>query len=218
MAPMARTPPGRAGRMWLRRRLATAQRGREQLDRKLHILIPELQRRRLQAEQWHRQWANACQAADTWLLRATLLGGQDALRRATSPQLTEIDVTWTTAMGLRYPADARLADTGLADHTARATAQPAAVAGNAAIPTAITAFQAALLAGIGTAAAEEAVRRVETEIAVTRRRLRALERRWLPWLQEALGQLELSLEQAEQEDGMRLRQAAAAQPDRRPLL
>ena len=109
MAAVGRIPPGRAGRMWLRRRLATAQRGRDQLDRKLHILIPELQRRRLQADQWQRQWAQACQNADTWLLRAVLLGGQDALRNAAALQPTQIEVTWTTAMGVNYPADARLA-------------------------------------------------------------------------------------------------------------
>jgi V/A-type H+-transporting ATPase subunit D len=194
--------------MWLRRRLATAQRGREQLDRKLHILIPELQRRRIQAKQWRQQWADACEEADTWLLRATLLGGQDALRNAAAPQLAQINVTWATAMGVSYPADARLAD-----HTAQA----AALAGNAAIAPATSAFQAALLAAIRTAAAEEAVRRVEAEIAVTRRRLRALEKRWLPRLQEALTQLELSLDQAEQEDGMRLRRATAAHPDRTSL-
>jgi V/A-type H+-transporting ATPase subunit D len=197
--------------MWLRRRLATAQRGHDQLDRKLHILLPELQRRRLQADQSQRQWSDACQEADTWLLRATLLGGQDALRNATTPQLTQIEVTWTTAMGVSYPADARLAD-----HTAQPSSQPRTLTplpGNAAIAPATTAFQTALLAAIRTAAAQEAVRRVEIEIAVTRRRLRALDKRWLPSLHEALTHLEMSLEQAEQEDGMRLRRAAAAQPD-----
>lgn len=194
--------------MWLRGRLDTAHRGREQLDRKLHILIPELERQRLRAEQRRQRWARACTEADTWLLRATLLGGQEALRNATAAQLTQIDVTWTTTMGLSYPADIRVA--GPANQP---SSQPAPVAGNAAIPPATAAFRTALLAAIRTAAAEEAVRRVEAEIAVTRRRLRALEKRWLPWLQVALAQLELSLEQAEQEDGMRLRRAAA-QPDR----
>jgi V/A-type H+-transporting ATPase subunit D len=194
--------------MWLHRRLDTAHRGRDQLDRKLHILIPELQRRRLQAEEWRRQWTDSCEQANRWLLRATLLGGQDALRNATAPQLARIDVTWTTSMGLSYPADATLTD-----HTAPA----APLAGNAAIAPAAAAFRTALLAAIRTAAAEEALRRVEAEIAVTRRRLRALDKRWLPWLQEALTQLELSLEEAEHDDGMRLRRAAAEQPDRRSL-
>ena len=66
------------------------------------------------------------------------------------------------------------------------------------------------------AAAEEAVRRIDAEIAVTRRRLRALEKHWLPSLLDALAALELSLEQAEQDDGTRLRRAATGQPDRRP--
>jgi len=208
MATVGRIPPGRAGRMWLRRRLATAQRGRDQLDRKLHILIPELQRRRLQADQWQRQWAQACQNADTWLLRAVLLGGQDALRNAAALQPTQIEVTWTTAMGVNYPADARLAP---------GTPRPSTMTpptGNAAIEPATAAFRTALLAAIRAAAAEEAVRRVDTEIAVTRRRLRALDKRWLPSLHEALTHLEMSLEQAEQEDGMRLRRAVAAEPDR----
>lgn len=207
MARLARIPPGRAGRMWLRRRLSTAERGREQLDRKLRILVPEQQRRRIQADQSRRKWVDACVNANTWLLRATVLGGQDAVRNATAPELVDVEVTWTTAMGVSYPADARLASP---------SAAAAFLPGNAAIVPATAAFREALVAGIRTAAAEEAVRRVEAEIAVTRRRLRALEKRWLPWLQEALAELELSLEQAEQEDGIRLRRAAAAQPHRRP--
>ena len=53
----ARVPPGRAGRIWLRRRLATARRGRDQLDRKLRILQPELQRQRIRAARSHEEWA-----------------------------------------------------------------------------------------------------------------------------------------------------------------
>ncbi len=52
------------------------------------------------------------------------------------------------------------------------------------------------------------MRRIEAEIAVTRRRLRALDRRWLPRLHDELRRLELTLEQSEQEDGLRLRRAA----------
>jgi V/A-type H+-transporting ATPase subunit D len=196
--------------MWLHRRLATARRGCDQLDRKLRILVPELQRRRLQAQQWQREWTAACTQADGWLLRVTLLGGQDALRAAGTPELTRITVTWTTAMGMSYPADARMSDP--AERPVTPIASPT---DNAAIPPAVTALRTALLAGIRTAAADEAVRRVEAEIALTRRRLRALEKRWLPLLEDALAQLELSLEQAEQEDGMRLRRATATPPDRR---
>jgi V/A-type H+/Na+-transporting ATPase subunit D len=205
MTQMARIPPGRAGRMWLRRRLDTAERGRSQLDHKLGILVPEQQRLRLHADICRREWLTACKSASTWQVRAALLGGQDALRHATGPQPAEVVVRWTTTVGVRYPADADLGGP-LADS--------ATVASNAAIVPAATAFRAALLAGIRTAAADDAVRRLSAEIAVTRRRLRALDKRWLPWLHQALAALELAIEQAEQEDLMRLRRAAAAQ-DRR---
>lgn len=206
MALLARIPPGRAGRLWLRRRLGTAERGRDQLDRKLRVLVPELQRRRFQADRSREEWAAACDDARTWLLRAGLLGGQDAVRYAAAPHLAEVELTWTTAVGLSYPTDARLVGP---------SEQAESAPGNAAIAPAAAAFRTALLAGVRTAAAQEAVRRVEAESAVTRRRLRALEQRWLPWLQEALTALELSLEQAEQEESMRLRRTAAAHPDRR---
>jgi V/A-type H+-transporting ATPase subunit D len=206
MALVARIPPGRSGRMWLRRRLATAARGRDQLDRKLRILIPEQQRLRIQADLRRTAWVAACKEARTWLLRAALLGGQDAIRSAAAPHPAELEVVLTTAMGLRYPADAKLV--GPADDSPT-------VASNAAIAPAAAAFRDALLTGIRAAAADEAVRRVTEEIAVTRRRLRGLEKRWLPWLQAALADLDLSLEQAEQEDGIRLRRAIIAEPDRR---
>jgi V/A-type H+/Na+-transporting ATPase subunit D len=203
MAFAARIPPGRSGRMWLRRRVATAARGRDQLDRKLRILIPEQQRLRIQADLRQTAWVAACEEARTWLLRAALLGGQDAIRSAAAPQPAELEVVWTTAMGLRYPADAKLM--GPADDVP-------SVASNAAIAPATAAFRDALLAGILAASADEAVRRVNEEIAVTRRRLRALEKRWLPSLQAALADLDLSLEQAEQEDGIRLRRAVPPSP------
>ena len=202
-----RIPPGRAGRMWLRRRLGTAERGRDQLDRKLRILLPELQRLRIQAGRLRAQWAAACADASTWLLRATLLGGQDVLRKAEPSAPVEIELTWTTAMGLRYPVDVTIVN------PVEELPMPA---GNSAIGPATAAFRTALRCGVRAAAADDAVRRVEAEIAVTRRRLRALEKRWLPWLQDALTGLEQSVELAEQEDGMRLRRAAAALADRRP--
>ena len=90
---------------------------------------------------------------------------------------------------------------------------PELPAANAALLTAAERFRTALSAGVRLAALDEALRRVEAEIGVTRRRLRALDKRWLPWLQDALATIELALEHAEQEDGMRLRRAA--QPGRR---
>ena len=103
-------------------------------------------------------------------------------------------------MGLTYPTDVRV--TGIPTTPL--------VAVNAAVKPAATAYAAALVAGLRTAAATDALRRIDREIAVTRRRLRAIEKRWLPWLHESLRALELSLEQAEQEDGVRMRRAVAS--------
>ena len=196
MPPMARIPPGRAGRMWLRRRLDIAERGREQLDRKLRILVSERQRLQTRAARRREEWLAAYAEAQTWLLRAVLLGGQDAIRGAAPSEPADVTVLWTSSMGLAYPEDVTLAGPG---------AQQPVLPGNAAVAPAAGAFQTALLAGARAAAADEAVRRLDTEIGVTRRRMRALDKRWLPWLRDALATLELSLEQAEQEDGMRLR-------------
>ena len=101
--------------------------------------------------------------------------------------------------GLSYPSGAELS------LPADGVALPAV---NAAIAPAAAAFRRALVSGVRTAAAEDAVRRLDAEIAVTRRRLRALDKRWLPRLRDELGRLELALEQAEQEDASRLRRAA----------
>jgi V/A-type H+-transporting ATPase subunit D len=192
--------------MWLRRRIETAARGRDQLDRKLRILLPEQQRLRIQAERSTAAWESACAAAEQWLLRATMLGGQDALRHAAAPRFVDVAVAERISMGVRYPVDVAVT---------AAVPESQVPPDNAAVPAAAAAFREALLAGVRAAAADEAVRRVDAEIVVTRRRLRALDKRWLPWLQQALLDLDLSLEQAEQDDGVRLRKATAGTTDRR---
>jgi V/A-type H+/Na+-transporting ATPase subunit D len=204
---LASVPPGRAGRSWLRRRLATAERGREQIDRKLRILFPEQQRLRTQLDRHRAEWVSACADANRWLLRAALLGGQDGIRDAGTAHPVEVEVGWTTAMGLRYPSDVTLSP---------ASDDVALPPVNAAISPAADAFRRALRAGVRTAAAEEAVRRLDAEVAVTRRRLRALDKRWIPRLRDELDRLELALEQGEQEDTLRLRRAVATPQGRRP--
>jgi V/A-type H+-transporting ATPase subunit D len=186
--------------MWLRRRLATASRGRDQLDRKLRILLPELERQRIRAARSHAEWESACDETRRWTTRAALLSGQDAFRHAAVHQPARVELTWATSMGVRYPANAVLVT----------ASELPPVVDNAAIVPAVAATRAALVAGVQTAAADESVRRIEAEIAVTRRRLHALDKRWLPWLTRSLADLELALEQSEHEDGVRLRRAVAA--------
>ena len=193
--------------MWLSRRLDTARRGRDQLDRKLRILVSDQQRMRTLADQARAEWRTACGEADTWLLRTALLGGQDAVRGAAAPRLLEVDVTWVSELGMTYPAAVELAS------------EPAEVLvdGNAALAPTVAAFRTAIVAGSRSAAADEAVRRLEREAQLTKRRLRALEKRWLPWLETALRERQLFLDQAEQEDGVRARRALGREPqdDRR---
>lgn len=195
-----RVPPGRAGCSWLRRRIDTATRGREQLDRKLRILLPERQRLRLHAEHRRSAWEAASAEAQTWLLRAVLVSGEDALRHASPTGSLGLRIVVTSSMGVTYPVDVQITapppSTGAAD--------------NAAIERAAAAFVTAVAAGARCAAAQEAVRRVEAETAVARRRLRALDKRWLPWLQTELARRQLSLDQDEQDDGVRLRRALPA--------
>jgi len=56
---------------------------------------------------------------------------------------------------------------------------------------------------------------VEAELVATRRRLRALEIRWIPRLTAALAQAELTLDELERADAVRVRRALS-RTDRRP--
>jgi len=195
---IAGVPPGRAGRMWLRRRLDAAQRGRQQLDRKLRILAAELGRIELLAEQRRHEWEAGCEQARYWLIRAALLGGQDALAAAAPVQPAAVRLGSVTIMGASYPADGAVLP----------PAQVTRPVGNAALEPARAAFEAALLAGVRCASAQAAARQLGAEVGLTRQRVRALDQRWLPALRQSLALLEISLEQAEQEDNVRLRRGA----------
>jgi len=80
------------------------------------------------------------------------------------------------------------------------------------VPT-CTAFQAALTAAAEHAAATAALRRVEAELATTRRRRRALEERLQPRLQAQLHRLDLALDERDREMALRTRLATADRED-----
>lgn len=203
MRRLTRIPPGRTGRLWLRRRLATAEAGQDQLERKLRVLVPELERRRLRLRDREEEWTDLLAQAQTWLLRVGILGGQDAVEHARAAQPVRVEVPWATTVGVRYPDEPQVLPPD--DAVPPGTVRPAV--GNSATDQARAAFRAALLAGVRTAAAAEAVRLLEAESAATRRRLRALDKRWVPMLRQALAEVEIALEQSEQEDTIRLRRA-----------
>jgi V/A-type H+-transporting ATPase subunit D len=70
------------------------------------------------------------------------------------------------------------------------------------------AYRTALEAAARHAVVDAAVRRIDAEVLATRRRLRAVQNRWIPRLVEALREADAGLEELELAEGGRLRWAA----------
>lgn len=193
-------PPGRAGRVWLTQRLDVAERGAGLLETKLRILATEEQRFTLLLERTQREWLGAVADADLWMSRARVLSGQRGVRFATPRDTAQVAVRWETTMGVSYPSGAsvRLPEP---DPDAPTPASSALVLAQ-------QAYRQALVLGAEHAAASAALAAVQVEVATTRRRLRALQRRWTPRLQQAQRSLAEALEEAEREDGVRMRWSA----------
>ncbi|HEU5426641.1 MAG TPA: V-type ATP synthase subunit D [Actinocrinis sp.] len=198
-----RVPPGRAGRLRLRRRLEVAARGADLLDRKLRALLVVQRALRQAAEASDRAWRESAAAATTWLGRALAAGGRDALRQALPAAPALVAVHDAVSMGVRYPASA---ECELPDRDS-AIVDP----GNAALICARDAYQDAARKGVQAAVDCAAARTVDAAVATTRQQLRALRRHWIPRLEEAVAHLELVLEQADFEDGVRRRRAAGSE-------
>ncbi len=202
MATLHGVPPGRAGRMWLRRRLSVASGAADLLDQKVRVLRQETERFGLLVERTEADWMRSCRDAETWSLRAALIGGQAALRAATDHDQALVALTWETTMGVSHPSDVRwespAADIG-AGVSGPATAR------------AVTAHRVALDAAVQHAVALSALRAVEAELSATRRRLRAVTDRWIPRLEDALADVTLGLEETERAEGVSLRWALRAQ-------
>jgi len=194
--PKLAVPPGRAGRIWLVRRLETARRGADLLDRKLLILQAELARRQAAAVRTRAHWDRCDADAQRWLLRAALLGGQRAIRLADDGQGADVTISYQQAMGVRYPSRAAclFPSPSTWDNPVMAGARQA--------------HRAALAAAADHAAAAAAVRIVDAEVRATRYRLRAVQDRWIPRLEQALGEVTFALEEQERSDAARLRLAA----------
>ncbi|MCD0484523.1 V-type ATPase, D subunit [Streptacidiphilus sp. ASG 303] len=200
-----RPPPGRAGRLVLLRTLRTAEHGADLLEQKLRILRAEHRRLLRAEEEAAEDWHRLLRDAETWLLRALVLGGRGALDAACDGvPPAEARVPRTTTLGVPHPAGC--------DCTARPRPASAAPPRNAALAPAADAHRAALRAAGRYAAARAAARAVGAEADATRRRLRALRRRRIPELRRDLALADLALEQAEHEDAVRRRRAAARWP------
>lgn len=193
-------PPGRAGRMWLSRRLAVATRGASLLDRKLRILMAEEQTFVLLADRTRGEWEAAVRDLERWMLRASLLSGERGLRLAAGEAVADVDVEWRQTMGVRYPSGFACRLPG------RVPADP--LPANTALVHAERAARRALRAGVDQAVATTALAAVRAEILTTRRQLRAVRDRWTPRLEAARRDLTIALDDQEHDEGVRLRWAA----------
>lgn len=199
MARLRNLPPGRSGRIWLQRRLGLARHAATRLDQKLRILRTEEAHATLQLERTRPAWEERCREAETWLLRAALLGGQEAVRPSTRNPPADVSVRWTTSMGTTYPTDSTCV---FPDPPTDRGPIP-----SSAVIEATAAYRRALDAAVRQAVAEGAARAIAAELASTRQRLRGVQDRWIPRLDDALTELELALDETERAEGVRLRWA-----------
>ncbi|WP_329268305.1 V-type ATP synthase subunit D [Streptomyces sp. NBC_01451] len=200
-----RIPLGRAGRTRVRRSLEVARRGADLLDRKLRILRAR-HAELLRAEHTARDhWHECLREAETWLRRGLLLGGEGSLDGPPPKRPAGLEVVWTSTMGVRHP---RTASCTVPEREPEALS-PA----NTALIHAEAAYAEAVRAAAEYAVARAAARAVGAEVLSTRRRVRALRRKLIPRLEQALARVELALEQSEHEDAVRRRWAVRALQD-----
>ncbi len=197
MIALRHVPVGRSGLLWLRHRLEVTRHGSGVLRRKLTLLAAEHDRLRRRRAEAARDWAAADAAARGRLERAMLLDGLEAIEGATEVPLAEVRVPWTAVMGVRCPGEPSVMI------PQRPTQLPAP--GGAALSQAETAYRAAALAAVRYSAADAALAAVEGEMAATRRRVRALDRHWIPALETALAARTLQLAELEAADLTRRR-------------
>ena len=194
-----RPPPGRAGRIWLERRLDVARRGADVLDQKRRSLLALLRELEGQRAAARADWRSAALAAHQELGRALGLAGYRQVELAVlhTGEDAEAVVDWRNRLGVMVP-ELRSIDPG-------GRTDLASLGGSAAISTAASAHRHALRCAARYAAVSEAYGRVTVELGVTARRVRAIERRWVPEHEAARARLGLALEEAEREDGARAR-------------
>ena len=203
-----RAPPGRAGRLWLVRRLEIARRGVEVLDQKRQTLLREQQRLSEGLARSSRTWERKAREAIEWNDRALAISGERRLRIAggRAAGRGEVEVEWRNALGALFPARASVR-LGLAPDFV-------ALGGGSAIALSARAHADAVTAAADYAAARAAYEAITAELTATTRRQRAIERRWIPEHEAALHRIELELDEREREDIARVKWAVAARGDR----
>lgn len=188
---------GRAGRLTLTARLATARRAVGLLDRKQRALAIECERLELIAARAAEDFEGKARAAALWLRRAGALDGRRTLLDSMPEATIEVVVEYDVTMGVRHPISAGV--------TFGPEPSPA---GSSALIHATRAHRTALAAALQVAAARRSVVLVSAELSLTRQQQRALELRWIPKLERQLTVLVQRLDESEREENVRLRWAA----------
>jgi V/A-type H+/Na+-transporting ATPase subunit D len=183
--------------MRVERRLQMARHGAQLLDRKKHIMAIELERLQLRADRSLQEWEERAREAAVWLRRAAALDGRERIEAASPARPAEVELTWGGAMGVAFPQEALCQPP---------VAPPAG--GSSALSYAAAAHRSALSAAVRHAAAQRAVLLVSAELATTRTRQRAVEKKWIPRLEEELTAIRRQLDEQELEESLRLRWAA----------
>lgn len=204
-------PPGRAGRLWLLARLASARRSAELLDQKRRLIRNELERLEARHRGAAEEFDHAYRMAATWGRRAMLLGGAADVAHAATPLIGQasVEVPWESTMGVMFPGEPRCWTPSMPPLDAAAS--------NAAVAPAASAYRDALESGVRTAAAESALRLVRSELAETERRLRAIEHHRIPTLERNLHDLDIRLDEIEREERVITRWATQRRDTRRAL-
>jgi V/A-type H+-transporting ATPase subunit D len=192
-------PPGRAGRIWLRDRLATARRAADLLDRKLRALRAEQETARQRERDAEADWTRSYQDADRWLLRAVLLGGERQLRLDAGGPSAQLNLHWISTVGAVHPVEV--------DCRPAPWPEDGAVPGTAALVEAAAAYRDAVRAAAVHAAAVATRAALDREASLTRRRLRAVSDRRVPALERALRERGTALAESERAELVRLRWA-----------
>ena len=181
--------------MWLEHRIDVATRGAGLLDKKRRALVQEHRRLRVLARQTEAEWNRLAADAEVWLNRTAVMAGEEkvAMLAARHPQ-ARVTILWRSSMGVTFASQAQV-DLG---------ASPGDVSGgSAAADVAVESSRLAVEAAVNDAVARSALSRVGHEVALTARRQRALERRWMPALTEALNRLNGALDELEREETTR---------------
>jgi V/A-type H+-transporting ATPase subunit D len=192
----------RAVRLRLSIRLAAASHAADLLHNKEQALQRERSRLEGHTDRTERDWTTRCDQATTWLMRARALGASDELARLieNGPDPAGIDANWQTSMGITYPGSVSCSP----------GTTPLLVSTAALRPT-LDAFRDALDAAATHAATTAALRRLDLELASTRRRRRAIGERLIPRLEQELHELDLHLDEQDREEALRVQLAVNRQ-------